>query len=215
MRRSTPHGPEIKGQLFAARLLYIRENHGPGVIEKVLEAMTDEDRKRLRGLERAAWYPFGLLNRLDRAIGRTLYPGDPRIFERLGEASAMKRAEWLGDHAPLVSVHGFLSRVADEHHRYHNFGHGSYRRKGFSEGEIVFSGYPELDEVYCAGARGYFRGAVQLLTGGAVSVEERQCQCRGDACCLFRVRWAARGLAAQAVSPARTRRSRSRIRRGS
>jgi predicted hydrocarbon binding protein len=181
--------PLIRGQLLVARLEHLREAYGALAIPNVLAQLRDEDAALLRDVNRERWYAFGLLHRLDEAIARELAPGDPQVFEQLGWASARHRTEWLGEHAALVSVHAFLSRVADEHHRFQTFGQAHYRRTGFHEGELRFSDYPEVYPSFCASARGYFLGVLQLLTGHPGSVEETGCQCRQDPACTFVLRW--------------------------
>lgn len=183
----------MRGQIFLARLEYLREVHGSEGLQRVLGALEAEDRARLTGVDRGAWYPFGTLLRLDKAIATVMAPGDPGIYERLGEASARHRTEWLGEHARLVNPHGFLSRVADEHRRFHTFGKAVYRRTGFTEGEVAYSDYPEQDLIWCRASRGYFRGAIEFLTGGPTKVEETTCQCRGDDVCCFQVHWMGSG----------------------
>lgn len=183
----------MSGQIFLARLEYLREYHGSEGLQRVLAALTAEDRGRLAGADRGDWYPFAMLMRLDRAIAGALAPGDPAIYDRLGVASSRHRTEWLGEHARLINVHGFLSRVADEHRRFHTFGRAAYQRTGFTEGEISYSEYPEVDEIWCRASCGYFRGAIEFLTGAPASVQEVQCQCRGDAACLFHMRWMGSG----------------------
>lgn len=187
-----PEGPCVTGQMFVARIEYLRQNHGQNAISKVMAALPEEDRERLRGVEASGWYPFRMLVRFDRAVARVVAPTDPGIFERLGSASAQVRNEWLGEHASLVSPHAFLSRVAEEHRRYHTFGRVSYRRTGFTEGELTCAEYPEMDETFCLGARGYLRATVELVTRGPARIEERECQCRGDAHCRFWIQWAHR-----------------------
>jgi hypothetical protein len=183
----------MSGQIFLARLEYLREFHGSEGLQRVLASLPAQDRSSLTGADREAWYPFALLMRLDRAIAGVVAPDDPEIFERLGAASSRHRTEWLGEHARLVNVHGFLSRVAEEHRRFHTFGKAAYQRTGFTEGEIAYSEYPEVDEIWCRASRGYFRGAIEMLTGGPVSIHEVTCQCRGEAACLFRLRWMGTG----------------------
>jgi predicted hydrocarbon binding protein len=175
--------------LLIARIEYLREAFGAPAVPKVLGTLREQDAEQVRDANRDRWYPFGLLNRLDEAIARELAPDDPEIFERLGQASARHRTEWLGEHAALFSVHGFFSRVADEHHRFHTFGKAVYRRLGFHEGELRFSEYPEAYPSFCGASRGYFRGVLQLLTGNPGSVSETECQCRKDPACVFRFRW--------------------------
>lgn len=182
-------GPLLKGRFFQVRFEYVREYYGYDELAQVMAALPEEERRLLAGLDRDAWYPFRSLNVLDRCIARSLAPDDPGLFERLGAMSARYRADLLGPHARLINVHGFLSRLADEHEQIASFGRLVYRRLGFTEGEIRASEFPEVDEVYCRGARGYLRAAVELLTGGPVDVAEAPCQCNGAAACVFRLKW--------------------------
>jgi hypothetical protein len=179
---------QLRGQLLQSRLEYVRSQHGAAAVERVLQALPAEERARLGGLTRDAWYPFQTLTRLDRTIAGVLGEGE-RMFVELGRASARHRTEILGEHAPLVSVHGFLSRLADEHRRFHTFGRAEYRRLGFRHGQIAFFEYPETDPVYCLSGIGYMMGAVEQLSGADARVEELTCQCHGDPACRFDVRW--------------------------
>jgi hypothetical protein len=178
----------LRGQLLQSRLEYVRVEHGPAAVERVLRALPEEERARLAGLDREAWYPFRSLMQLDRAIAATLGGGDATIVE-LGRASARHRTERLGEHAPLVSAHGFLSRMAEDHRRFHTFGRAEYRRLGFRHGQISYFEYPENDPVYCLSGIGYMMGAVEQLTGAAVRVEELTCQCRREPACCYDVKW--------------------------
>jgi V4R domain len=187
--RSSSGGPSLKGRFFQVRFEYVREYYGYDALAQVMAALPAEERRLLQGLDRDAWYPFRSLNVLDRCIASQLAPDDPGLFERLGAVSARHRADLLGEHARLVNVHGFLSRLADEHDQFATFGRVQYRRLGFTEGEIRASGFPEVDEVYCRGSRGYLRAAVELLTGGPVEVHETACQCRGQPFCIYRLKW--------------------------
>lgn len=183
------HGPYLRGQIFVARFAFVREAWGARGVELVLQALPEDDRRWLSGVDLETWYPFAALGRLDRTIARVLAPGEDDIYERMGYASAQHRSEWLGEHARLVNVHGFLKRVAEDHHHFHTFGSVSYQRTGFSEGRISYAGYPETDPIYCLSARGFFRGAIDQLTGGRTQVDEVECQCRGGSACVFVLQW--------------------------
>jgi hypothetical protein len=185
-----PPGPHLRGLVFLARFEYVRREHGPGMVEAVMQALDPSDRGALRGVDRREWYPFGTLVRLDQAIARITAPGDDAIYERIGRACARHRTEWLGPDARFHSIHGFLSRLADQHPRLHSFGEAVYRRHGFRDGTIAFSKYPELDEAFCRATLGYLRGAVERLSGAPVAVLERSCQCRRDESCQFWISWA-------------------------
>ncbi len=180
---------QLKGQLPLSRLEYVRAQHGAAAVERVLRALPDEDRARVAALSRDAWCPFGTLMRLDRAIAEALGRGDERIFVELGRASALHRTELLGEHVTLVNVHGYLSRLADEHRRFHTFGRAEYKRLGFRRGQIAYSEYPEVDPAYCLSGIGYLTAAVEQLSGAAARVEEVTCQCNGQRECCFDLRW--------------------------
>lgn len=182
-------GPHVHGDIVVSRFEYLKNHHGTESIRNVLAALPEEDRLVFTGFDREGWYPFASVIRLDEKIAALYAGGDPILYERLGELSSHTRMAWLGEHASLVSVHGFLSRTAETHARFHSFGNAEYRRIGFSEGELTLSGYPTPSPVYCRSAVGYLRTSLERLTGNPATVEERSCQCRGDAACAFYMQW--------------------------
>jgi len=185
--------PQVRGELFLARFSFVRDTYGTAGLAGLLGALKESDRRELETVVERQWYTFGLLNRLDRAIAERLAGNDAAVYERLGAASARDRTMALKDVAAFVSVHGFLARTAEEHRRFHTFGRASYRRISFTEGELTYLDYPEPDRVYCLGGLGYLRAAVEQLAGPPVAAEERWCQCRGDAACVFHLQWGRRG----------------------
>jgi hypothetical protein len=184
--------PRIRGQIFLARLDFLRTSYGGPAIARALAALPGADREALKDVQRGAFYPFEALLRLDHVIAELFAPGDPAIFERLGRASARHRTEWLGEHRHLMSVHGFLARVAEGHRDFHSFGTALYRRESFTGGTLAFSQYPLADPIFCLASRGYFAEAVEYLVDGPASVLEPHCQARGDQACEFQIRWSER-----------------------
>jgi uncharacterized protein (TIGR02265 family) len=190
---SDPNPPLVRGQFFVVRFEYVRTVHGAEGVRTALSALPSVDQQALEGLEQDSWYPFRTLLRLDRVIASLFAPDDPDIYERIGEASSGFRTDWLGQHAPLVSVHGFLARTAEEHRRHFTFGRSSYRRTGFTQGQMSVSDYPEPDQIFCRSAVGYLRGVLRALTGQPATVEERECQCEGAPACVFAMSWTGSG----------------------
>lgn len=184
-----PSAGLLRGQLFLARFTYLKDTFGVPAIERALTALGEEDRRLLRGVERDLWYPFLTFVRLDEAIAAVIAPHDPDLYERLGAASAVHRTEWLRAHAHLMSVHGFLARAAEEHHRFHSFGLAEYRRTGFESGELLYRDYPVSHVVFCRSSLGFLREAVALVSGTTATGSEVDCQCRGGGVCRFVLQW--------------------------
>lgn len=151
-------------------------------------AMPPADRRLLEGLERDAWYPFATFVRLEETIVR-LFGGGDDVYEELGAESARARFVWLRQEARLISVHALLSRAAEEHAVYHDFGHAEYRRTGFRQGEVELSDFPETSPVFCRSFCGYLAEVVRQHGAEGPRVEELSCQSRGDRSCVFRIGW--------------------------
>jgi hypothetical protein len=187
-----PPGAHVRGHLLRTRFDFLRRGPGPGAIEAVLAALPRGERALLRGVEPWRWYPFAALILLDKAIATVLGREEVELFEEVGRLSGQQRTQWMGTEAPLVSVHAFLSRVAEDHRLFTSVGKVVYRRGGFNEGDMLSSEFPGVHRAWCGSARGFLRGAVERLAGSPVTVDERSCQTWGDAACLFRVRWTGR-----------------------
>src|SRR5258707_14717821 len=57
--RLPPPGPRLRGPIFLARFEYVRREHGPGMVEAVLQALDPSDRGALRGVDRRGGAPRG------------------------------------------------------------------------------------------------------------------------------------------------------------
>jgi len=185
--------PRVAGFLFASRFEYIERRYGPDATGRVLAALEPVVRDQLLNLDALRWYPLQVFLAFDKAVGPVLAPGEADVHERLASASVQHLHGWLGKEVGLMSVHGLLSRIAEDHPRYFSFGCGEYRRTGFESGELAFSDYPVCDEVLCRGARGYFKACLDYVKARQARVDETECQCRGSSRCLFQVRWQGRG----------------------
>lgn len=184
-------GPSVNGLIVVARFEYLEEDHGADSVRRVLESLPPEERARLAGADRDTSYPFSTLMVLDRTIAAVLTELGESVYDRLGETVAQLHNQWLGEHKALVSPHAFLSRLAEDHRRLFSFGRASYRRIGFTEGELSYRDYPEIDPIYCRSGRAFLRASIEILQGPGVRVDETQCQCRGDAACVYALKWPA------------------------
>src|SRR5687768_6872137 len=78
-----PAGPHLTGQIFLARLEYLKDKHGAAAIDQVLSGLPAGIGEKLRGIDRERWYPFSALIHLDTAIAGLETEGQADIFERL------------------------------------------------------------------------------------------------------------------------------------
>jgi uncharacterized protein (TIGR02265 family) len=181
----------VRGYLLASRVEFVEKRYGVEILDRLFAVLPPEDQVlRTRQIERGDWYDFESIVRLDRAIARLVSPGDPRIYEQLGEASAQNWVDWVGrDTTGLVTVHTFLSRAAERHSEIQTFGTADYERLGFSEGELTFANYPIVVDIWCRSAIGFLRRAVELVGGWRAQADETRCQARGESACTFRLRW--------------------------
>ena len=143
-RREEPAtGAHVRGLLFLGRFEYVRRRARPG-----------DGGGGAAGPRRAR--PHGPPRRRPPRVVSLRHPRPPRPRHRpphgarrrcrlraprrrLRRASA--RNGWARTRG-CYSVHGFLSRVAEQHSRLHSFGEATYRRRGFTEGELAFAWDP-------------------------------------------------------------------------
>jgi hypothetical protein len=185
----------IKGTLLVSRMKYLR-SQGGGAVAAVLERLPAEDREALDGLLllTSAWYPAGLLKRLDTAITAALANGErSAMLLDLGQHSANVNLGPGGVLRPFLRVddpHGLLREVP----RIHSFQHGAGLRTYERIGEraavlrtLASDGFVGDD---CLTTVGWLQRAIELAGGRDVQVAELTCLARGAPCCEYLCEWA-------------------------
>lgn len=181
----------IKGGILKARLAFVEEIGGPEAVDRVLAAVSEEEGKTLRTLLMASgWYPFSLGSHLDEAIVAVLGGGDPKFFERLGEASADKNLN--GPHREFLvpgDPQAFLAKAPRIYSFYYQGGHRTYEQTGPTEGVLTTHDAPHFSGPDCKTVVGWYRKALQMCGAKSVRVVEEECRANGAKACRYRLTW--------------------------
>lgn len=181
----------IRGSVLKARLAFIEQIGGPGALERVLADLPEHHRAQLGGfLSSTGWFPLELGTHLDEAIVRVLGKGDPKYFERIGEASAEKNLN--GPHREFLvpgDPQAFLAKAPVIYSFYYQGGSRSYEPTGPESGVIVTRDAPHFSAPDCLTVVGWYRKALQMCGAHSVRVVEEECRAKGGKVCRYRVAW--------------------------
>lgn len=180
----------VKGTMLAAHLEWARERFGD--LGKVLVPHLSPDAGKLvsRGVFATDWIPLVLLVEIDKAIAMQA-GGDPTdTYLELGRHSASQNLSGVYKSFVSSEPHRFFEESSVLHERFQSFGRLVYERTGERSGRMRMEDYKVFSPSYCASGRGYFEEALRLMHApGPVVVAEHSCQCRGDAACVYDIRW--------------------------
>jgi uncharacterized protein (TIGR02265 family) len=182
---------QVKGAVLKSRLAFVEEHGGPGAVEDVLNALSEEDRSALRMILTVQWYPFELGKHLDDAIVRVIGGGKTEFFERLGEASAQRNLTTV--HKQFVvqgDPHAFLAKAPTIYSLYYETGRREYRKTGDTEGVLTTRDAETFSSPDCLTVIGWYRKALEMCGATGVRITEEECRARGGAVCRYRVSWA-------------------------
>lgn len=181
---------QVKGSVLKARLAFVEQHGGADGVERVLGALSPEDRAALRNLVAIQWCPFELGRRLDDAIVQALGHGKPQFFERLGAASAETN---------LTTVHraflapgdpqAFLAKAPQVYKLYYDTGRREYAKTGPNEAVLTTLDAETFSVPDCLTVIGWHRKALEMCGAANVKIVEEECRARGGAVCRYRASW--------------------------
>ncbi len=79
---------KVKGTKITSKLVFLRNEYGDSMVERVLDAVDSEDRQKLSCVVDLGWYELSLFEALLRAIVGVVGKGNEHILERIGRHSA-------------------------------------------------------------------------------------------------------------------------------
>lgn len=180
---------EVKGTKITSKLAFVRAELGDGAEERVLGALSEEDRDEVRKVLEIGWYPQELYERLVRAVVDAGAEGDLKVLDRMGAHSA--EAQGQGPYRSFFRARdpeGLLQSMAPMHAMLNRPGEMTMepRRNGHVTLRIRS---PKGNADVCRLARGFYRRAVELCGVKEVTVRELECSGSGAEACRFEVRW--------------------------
>jgi uncharacterized protein (TIGR02265 family) len=182
---------QVKGSVLKSRLAFVEQHGGKDGVERVLGALSAEDRGALRNLVAIQWCPFELGRRLDDAIVQVLGHGKPQFFERLGAASAETN---LGTVHKAFLTQGdpqaFLAKAPQVYKLYYDTGRREYVKVGPQEAVLTTRDAETFSAPDCLTVIGWHRKALEMCGATNVKIVEEECRARGGAVCRYRVSWA-------------------------
>jgi len=181
---------QVKGTVLKSRLLFLEEHFGKEGIAKVLDSLSAADKAAFRLILPVVWYPFALGERLDDAIVRVLGKGDPKFFERLGEASAERNLGTV--HRGFLRPghpHEFLERSPSIYRTYYEVGRREYKQTGPTSGVLTTYDAEIFSAPDCLTIVGWHRKALEMCGVTGVRIRESECRARGGALCRYEVSW--------------------------
>jgi uncharacterized protein (TIGR02265 family) len=181
---------KVKGSVLKSRLEFVRKEFGEAGLDKVLDSLSEEDRKVLGRLVAVTWVDFDVGKRLDDAIVKMVGGGSTRFFERLGEASA---------EVNLASLHNaflapgdpkaFLAKAPQIYRLYYDVGWREYHETGEREGVLTTHEAETFSKTDCLTVIGWYRRALEMCGARNVRIVEEECRSAGGSVCRYRVSW--------------------------
>ena len=182
----------IKGGVLLSRLDFVRERAGDEVLQAIIAALPEEDRKIFSGLVLPrSWYPFDTAARLEDAIALRLSPAAPEvIFLEFGRASA--DSNLLAHHAVFVKKDDpqhLLSCAPKIYALYYQSGRRTYEKTGPTSAILRTFDAEQYSSNDCLTVVGWHQRAIELSGGKNARVKETQCRAKGASHCEYACEW--------------------------
>jgi hypothetical protein len=183
---------QIKGNLLARRAWYVRDRWGDAALAAVAAAVPETARKFLGDAPPLtfAWYPFGVMMDIDRAIVDGPMRGEVGRMTEFGSAIAKHDLPLLYKVLFKVGSPAFIVKrlniVAKQYIRESTI---SVQMADDSDA-IVTQGGRRFPMYFCTyGVSGWFHAALELSGARSPTVNHATCLHRGDAACTWSLRW--------------------------
>ena len=182
---------QIKGNLLGRRAWYVRDRWGDAALAALAAAVPEAARKFLVDAPLTfAWYPFGAMMDIDRAIVEGPMGGELTLMTEFGSAIAKHDLPLLYKVLFKVGSPAFVVKRL-------NIAAKTYIRESTISVEVPEEGKARValagrrfPMYFCTyGVSGWFHAALELSGAQAPTVEHATCVHRGDERCGWTLRW--------------------------
>ncbi len=179
-----------KGISFVNVRAYCEERFDVGAWERVLAAMSAEDREVLESLLAVGWYDLALYARLIRSFDETLGKGDLALIKPLGRFEAERDLKLVHRLFFRLSNPGYaIEKTTDYWRRFHDTGTWNVKRETPNFVTGTLDGWGVVDEALCLELTGYMPRIIELVGGNEPVLQHLHCRARGSSTCMFELRW--------------------------
>lgn len=179
----------VKGTMLAAHVQWVKENRSTAEYVRFWDSLPREVRTAIGMVLPVKWYDFAHLMAIDRSIVDLFGSESKSLLRELGVHSARVNLGGAYKAFTRPGIHDFFTSSARLHSQFQDFGDAVYAARSDSSGAMTHRHYTSYSPLYCESAAGYYQEAVVLHGGNNVTVNEAECQCRGDGACVFVMRW--------------------------
>jgi hypothetical protein len=181
----------VKAQGLLNAATWIEETHGQTALRDVLHACSADVRERYTSAIAINWHPLSEFVEFVGAADRLLGNGDGKMAEEIGAAGA--RANMKGTFVRLlfyVAKPEFLmTRIAQLWVRFNDQGSMHLVEIESRVAILEVRGVDTPHRLFCATLTGWTREVVKAMGGILPLSTHAECRARGDAKCLWRIRW--------------------------
>lgn len=188
--REVLEGGNVKGGMLRSHLQWAWENRADLSVDDLARRVSPATAAIVVArILPVAWYPFRAVVEVDRAIAEAVGGDAADVVRELGRHSARVNLGTSYKVYTRPEPHEFFESAARLHQQFMDFGRAVYERTGASSCRLAMDSYPCYSPVFCLSAAGYYEQATVLQGPARAEVRELECQCTGDARCLFDIRW--------------------------
>lgn len=168
---------------------YLEHRFGEEGWNRLLAALSPDDRLTLSTAVAVGWYDLGVEIRMLHAIDEVLANGDRSRLEEMGRFTAQRDFGGVQRLFFRFANPAFVMEKGMSYwNRYYDTGRWEIRRIPLgADGALVDFAMP--DPLFCVVTSAYLARMFELVGAKDVRVEHVRCRGRGDATCLFQGRW--------------------------
>ncbi len=182
---------QVKAQGLLNAVKWIEESYGQGALRDVIRACGPEVRERYTSAIAIEWHPVAEFVEFLAAADRLLGHGDGRVAEDIGAAGA--RVNLRGTALRMVFYAArpefLMKRITQLWSRFNDEGSMNLLHFDDYSSTIEVRGVVTPHVLFCSTLTGWAREVVLAMGGTTPSVRHVECRARGDARCLWHLRW--------------------------
>lgn len=181
---------QVTGTAVVASLRYVKERFGGDALQRVLAALSDDERKVLdAGILASSWYPMPLFLRFMREAERQLAAQEDSVIRRMGAASAEYGIKGVYKiFFKMGSPEFVIGRAARVFGSYYDSGRIEVVETRAGRAVLDLHGFEGAPQ-FCERILGWMEKTVQMAGARDLRSDHPQCVHRKDRACRFVGDW--------------------------